>query len=47
MILVWYLAKSPWNIRTRVENGTTNGISFSMVTVRNSLIVSGGPSSVE
>jgi hypothetical protein len=42
-----YLINSPWNISTRVEKGTTNGISLSMVTVLSSLMVNGGPSSVE
>lgn len=30
---------------TRVEKGTTNGISRNIVTVLNSLMVNGGPSS--
>lgn len=39
------LIKSPWNINTRVENGTTKGISRKIVTVLNSLTINGGPSS--
>lgn len=36
-------AKSPWNIPTRVLNGTTNGISRKMVIDRICLIDRGGP----
>lgn len=42
-----YLFSNPWNIRTLVENETTNGISLKIVIVLNSVIVSGGPSSAE
>lgn len=36
-------AKSPWNIPTRVLNGTTNGISRNIVIDRTCFVDNGGP----